>query len=698
MEKQRKKTFSMLLILVMTFGLFTLSSANVSNAAQILPVTDTIANNSGTLTKERVQDIKVSPAPGIVAPETEVTLSTETPDTTIYYTTDGSTPTESSTKYTGPITIKKSVQIKAVAVKMGLENSEMASFHYTIKKDVISIHDIQGEGHYSPYEGKNVTNIVGIVNFVADKNNFYMQELTPDKNDKTAEGILVYQMPHGVKVGDVVKVSGQVKECVLEGYEDKLKTDLPVTKINASAIQVTARNQKLPLPVVIGKDRIPPAEVIDNDSFSIFDPEEDGIDFYESLEGMFVQIENAKIVAPQEYGEIVVIPGTMETNTKAGGLRITENDFNPERIAIDINDKKFVAKMGDRFEGSIKGVISYSYSNFKLLSKREELPKLVQGSNERETTTITPNRKKLTIASYNVENFSTQRDDTKVTRLAEAIVKNMKQPDIIGLIEVQDNDGPIDSCTTDASKSAAVLITKIKSLGGHEYIYTDIAPEDKADGGEPGGNIRVGFLYNPDRVSLMKGTKGTATQAVGFENKKLTLNPGRIDPTNPAFHSSRKPLAAQFKFNGKDVIVVANHFNSKGGDDPLFGKVQPPVFYSEEQRIKMANVVNSFVKDIQSKKKDANIILLGDFNDFEFSNPLLTLKGKELTNMIEKVPAEERYTYNYQGNAQVLDHILVSNNMAANTQVDILHINSGFMEEHGRASDHDPVLIQTFVK
>ncbi|WP_052427512.1 chitobiase/beta-hexosaminidase C-terminal domain-containing protein [Neobacillus niacini] len=698
MEKQRKKTFSLLLILVMNFGLFTLSNSSVSNAAQIISITETTANNSGTLTRERVQDIKASPAPGTVAPGTEVTLSTETPDIIIYYTTDGSTPTESSTKYTGPIIIKEAVQIKSIAVKMGLENSEIASFHYTIEKDVISIHDIQGEGHYSPYAGQNVTNIVGLVTFVADNNNFYIQELKPDKNDKTAEGILVYQMPHGVKVGDVVKVSGQVKECILEGYEDKLKTDLPVTKINANAIQVTTSNQKLPLPVVIGKDRIPPTEVIDNDSFSVFDPDEDGIDFYESLEGMLVQIENAKIVAPQKHGEIVVIPGTMKTNTKAGGLRISENDFNPERIAININDKSFVTKMGDRFEGPIKGVISHSYSNFKVLSKKEELPKLVQGSNEREITTIIPDPKKITIASYNVENFSTRSKDSKVTRLAEAIVKNMKQPDIIGLIEVQDNDGPTDSCTTDASKSAAVLITKIKSLGGHEYLYTDIEPEDKADGGEPGGNIRVGFLYNPDRVSLMKGTKGTATQAIGFENHRLTLNPGRIDPTNSAFHSSRKPLAAQFKFNGKDVIVVANHFNSKGGDNPLFGKVQPPVFHSEEQRIKMANVVNSFVKDIQSKKKDANIVLLGDFNDFEFSNPLLTLKGKELINMIEKVPAEERYTYNHEGNAQVLDHVLVSNNMAANTQVDIIHINSGFMEKHGRASDHDPVLIQTLVK
>ena len=454
----------------------------------------------------------------------------------------------------------------------------------------------------------------------------------------------------------------------------------------------------MPAPIIIGEDRIPPTEIIDNDKLAEFDPEEDGIDFFESMEGMLVGVNNPKVVALQQFGELTVIPGTMATNTTAGGLRISEFDYNPERIMIDINDTRYVAKMGDRFEGTIKGVVSYGFSNFKVLSNKADLPKIIEGSNTRETTPITYKADKLTLASYNVENFSTKTDDAKVTKLAEAIVSNMKTPDIIGLTEVQDNDGATDSRTTDASASAALLTEKIKSLGGPNYVYTDIAPEDKKDGGAPGGNIRVGFLYNPERVTLTEGTKGTATQAVGFENGKLTLNPGRIDPSNTAFENSRKPLAAQFDFNGESVIVVANHFNSKGGDLPLFGKAQPPVLNSEVQRMQIANVVNGFVKDIQAKDPNANVVLLGDFNDFEFSNPLKALKGNELTNMIEKVPAEERYTYSYQGNAQVLDHILVSNNIAHRTNIDILHINSGFMEEHGRASDHDPVLIQTSLK
>ncbi|WP_313804000.1 DUF6359 domain-containing protein [Cytobacillus sp.] len=648
---------------------------------------------------DKVQAVTANPGGGAVFKGTKVELATATKGAEIYFTLDGSEPTTFSTLYTEPIEINAPVTIKAIAVKAGLTDSEVTEYDYMIQReDTIRIHDIQGSGHYSPYADQKVAGIEGIVTYVVDGSNFYMQDRQPDDDPNTSEGILVYKKSHNVKVGDVVKASGQVKEWVLEGYAEKLQTDLPVTEINATTIQIIESNQELPAPVVIGVDRTPPLEVIDNDGFSSFDPEEDGIDFFESLEGMLVQINNPKVVAPQKYGEVIVVPENIPTNTKAGGLRITETDFNPERMTIDINDQSFVAKMGDRFNGSIQGVVSYGYSNYKILSDKAKLPPLVPGTNEREATAILPEDEKLTIASYNVENFSTKTDDSKVTRLAEAIVKNMKQPDIIGLTEVQDNDGPTDSGTTDASLSAAKLIAKIVSLGGPAYVYTDIAPVDKLDGGQPGGNIRVGFLYNPERVSLMDGIKGSPTEAVAFENGKLTLNPGRIDPTNSAFHSSRKPLAAQFEFKGENVIVVANHFNSKGGDLPLFGKTQPPVLNSEKQRMEISAVVNSFVKDIQSKDPNANIVLLGDFNDFEFSNPLKALKGQELTNMIEKVSAEERYTYNYQGNAQVLDHILVSNNLAASTEVDIVHINSGFMEEHGRASDHDPVLIQTTLK
>ncbi len=636
--------------------------------------------------------VVATPGQGLIKEGSTVTLTTRTADATIHYTTDGSEPTIESPIYTEPIMITEDTTLKAIAVKEGLTASKVATFGYIIQLESIRIHDIQGEGHYSKYNGLNVTDVEGIVTHV-NGNEFYLQDLQPDDNSKTSEGILVYKGSHGVKVGDIISVDGTVKEYVMPGYAERNETDLPVTEIAATSIDVLGTGE-LPAPIVLGEDVELPTEVIDNDGLSVFDPEEDGIDLFESLEGMRVQVNNPKVVALQKYGELTVIPGNMETNTTAGGLRISENDYNPERITIDIGDEDYVAKMGDSFEGNIQGVMSYGYSYYQVLSNKEELPQLVEGPNERETTTITAKEDKLTVASYNVENFSTKANAEKVSKLAEAVVANLKTPDIIGLTEVQDNDGETNSGTVDASQSAQVLIDKIVELGGPQYVYTDVAPVDQQDGGAPGGNIRVGFLYNPERVTLAEGTKGTATEAVDYENGQLTLNPGRIDPTNPAFEDSRKPLAAQFEFKGEKVIVIANHFNSKGGDQPLYGKNQPAVLGSEVQRMKIASIVNGFVKDILTEDPEANVVLTGDFNDFEFSNPLKTLKGNELTNMIELVPAEERYSYSYQGNAQVLDHILVSNNLVSNTVVDIVHINSGFMEVQGRASDHDPVMVQ----
>lgn len=645
-----------------------------------------------------VRPVTAAPGTGFIKAGDKVTLSTATPGAMIHFTTDGTEPTASSPVYTGPIVINGDTTIKAFAVKEGLTSSKIYTFKYLLEKETLRIHDIQGAGHYSKYDGFKVNNIEGIVTYVVDSNNFYLQDPQGDGDTKTAEGILVYKKGHGLKPGDAVKASGTVKEFFIEGYAEKAETDLPVTELNADNIVKVSSGNKLPAPVILGKDRIPPTEVIDNDGLTEFNPDEDGIDFYESLEGMLVQVDDAKVIAPQKYGEVVVIPASMQTNTDEGGLRISKTDYNPERITIDMNNENFIAKMGDQFEGSITGVMSYGFSSYKVLTKKENLPPLKEGPNSREITDIVPFEDKLTVASYNVENFSPVVDAEKITKLAQAIVTNLKTPDIIGLTEVQDNDGPTDSGTTDASESAKVLIETIKSLGGPEYSFTDIAPADKQDGGQPGGNIRVGFLYNEDRVKLMEGTKGTADQAVDFEDGRLTLNPGRIDPTNPAFEDSRKSLAAQFEFQGESVIVVANHFNSKGGDQPLFGKNQPPVLNSEVQRMEIAKIVNGFVKEVKAEDPDANIILLGDFNDFEFSNPLQTLKGNELVNMVEKVPADERYSYSYQGNAQVLDHILVTKNLAASTVVDMVHINSAFMEEHGRASDHDPLLIQTQLK
>ena len=131
---------------------------------------------------------------------------------------------------------------------------------------------------------------------------------------------------------------------------------------------------------------------------------------------------------------------------------------------------------------------------------------------------------------------------------------------------------------------------------------------------------------------------------------------------------------------------------------PPFGKIQPLVLKSEATRVQLAEEVNGFVKGIQERHANAPVVVVGDMNDFEFSKPMQALKGDVMKEMLETVPQENRYTYIHEGNAQVLDHIFVTNNIAPHTIVDPVHLNTNVMEEDGRMSDHDPVLAQIELK
>jgi len=170
---------------------------------------------------------------------------------------------------------------------------------------------------------------------------------------------------------------------------------------------------------------------------------------------------------------------------------------------------------------------------------------------------------------------------------------------------------------------------------------------------------------------------------------QLSLSPGRIDPANAFFANSRKPLVGEFRMRGRKVFVLVHHFNSKGGDDPLFGHVQPPTRVSEVQRHGQAQVVNSFVDSILALDPKANVIVLGDINDFEFSETVSILEGGVMSSLMNTLPKDERYSYVFEGNSQVLDQILASTNLRNSFAInyDVVHVNSEFADQ---ASDHDP--------
>lgn len=657
-----------------------------------------------------VQPVTAS-AEGLIAKGSEVTLSTTTEGATIYYTTDGTAPTTASTKYEQPITISADSTIRAIAVKEGLTTSAEGTFTYTVYDGQLRIHHIQGASHTSPMKGKQVKDIEGIVTYKMNiRGSYYALMQTPDAladNDaNTSEGIYVYLgTSYGdVAIGDHVKVSGIVDEYLIEGNDG----DLLSTQINARNGSVTtiAKNVELPKPIDVTAETLP-RDVIDNDAFAEFDPQEDAIDYWESLEGMRVAFDGLKATAPQAYGDISTVLATRQTDTNNGGVLISAADYNADRIhlkAFKANGEAatdFDVSTGDAFSGEspLIGVVGYGFSNYKVYMDEADLKAAFKAGNiAPEKTTIVKDARKLTIANYNIENFSanvSETSDAKAKLIAESFVNNMESPDIIGIVEMQDNDGQTASNNAAANASYERLIKAIEDAGGPTYKYVNIDPVYNQDGGAPGANIRPGFLYNPERVTLKEGVAGDNKTAVSYKDGALSHNPGLINPTSDAFASSRKPIAAEFTFNGEDVLVIANHFNSKGGDTALFGRQQPPILGSEVQRNQIANEVKAFVEAVQADNPKANIVTLGDFNDFEFAKPLEILESAGLVNMIKELPREDRYSYTYQGNSQVLDHILISEHLRDKAAVDALHINADYSSVSGkRASDHDPILVQ----
>ena len=570
----------------------------------------------------------------------------------------------------------------------------------TAPKEVKNIGEVQGESHESPLAGKEVI-INNVVVTKTDKTGFYVQDKVSDNNPRTSDAVYVASKDK-VESGDLLKVQGTVKEGYMEEYSvkpgqtfKKPAGSLTVTQIINATI---TKLGKAELPKALNISEKMPKDVVDNTPTK-YNPETEALDYWESLEGMLVEVTKPKVTGPQYKGDIYVLPGDYKGQklNNIGGVNLRPGVQNTEVLPVTVGNK-FVAKAKDYFNENISGVVTYRNKTYKI--DPTTVPTLQDGGLKREVSKIYPVEDKLTIASYNIENFSANsngHDETpeeKVDKIANSFIKEVHSPDIITLIEVQDNNGGVNDGTVEGVKSGEKLAQRIKSLGGPDYKYTEIAPVDGKDGGKPGANIRVAYLYNPKRVTLIGKEKGGSEEAARFINGHLEKNPSRIDPTSVHFEKVRKSLAAEFEFKGERIVVIANHLKSKLGDDAIYGSNQPSVENTRPKRIEEAKILNAFIKEGLRQNPNLKFVLTGDFNDFEFSDSVKTIVGNELVNLMAEHEQGDRYSYFYRGSNQSLDNILISKNIKDKVVFSPVHINASFMEEHGRASDHDPVVVQ----
>ena len=417
---------------------------------------------------------------------------------------------------------------------------------------ITPIYEIQAAAFISPLVGQSVTT-TGIVTAV-DSNGFYLQDAVGDSNTATSDGIFVFTSSRPtVIVGDAIQVAGTVGEFTPGGTSTG---NLSTTQISSPTIITQSSGNALPNAVVLGVDRIQPTEIIDNDTLQTYNSDTDGIEFYESLEGMRVTINDALAVSPTNgFGEIYTVANNGADATglsDRGTINISPDDFNPEQIQIQFDSGIFAGttpqvNVGAQL-GDVAGVVGYNFGNYEI--NVTETFTVVESTLQPEVTTLISTEDRLTVATYNVLNLDPNDSDGdtdiangQFDRIASQVVTNLQAPDIIALEEIQDNDGSVNSTVVDASLTYQTLIDAIANAGGPVYEFLEIPPVDDQSGGQPGGNIRVGYLYNPGRVDFIEGSLEQVTDT--------NLSDG------DAFEDSRTPLSASFLFNGEEVTVVA---------------------------------------------------------------------------------------------------------------------------------------------
>jgi predicted extracellular nuclease len=554
-----------------------------------------------------------------------------------------------------------------------------------VNDDPISLHtyEVQGAGLVSEYVGQKVTT-TAIVTAVGNSG-FYIQDAAGDGNANTSDAIFVSTTSKAsVAVGDSVTVTGTIQEAGSNGQ-------LTVTQFAQGAtVTVGTHDNVLPAAVLIGHDGLhPPTSIIDNDHLTSFDPTTDGIDFFETLEGMRVTVEAPQVIARTDSSETWVVASHGQDATglnAAGGLTVSAGDFNPEKILIDPTSDVSGAFTGTFSQGDqladVTGILTYGTSSSNDVGYKV-IPTTAatlthDATLQPEVTALLGDATHLTIASFNMENADVGDGAAKFQMIASTVVYNLHAPDIIFAQEIQDADGAGAGTDYTGTVTANAVIAAIDAAGGPHYTYVEVAPTaNNTTGGESNGNIRPGYFYNADRVSYVEGS---ATQI-----------------NDAAYDGSRKPLVAQFVFNEQTITTVDLHSTSRLGSDALFGSYQPPIDGGDSSRTAQAQAAADYVHSLLQADPNANVVVGGDFNGFYFESAFAALTTAGLTNLNSLIPVEERYSYLFNGNLEQIDNLLASSALMDGAQFDAVHINTLKAADAPMATDHDQVITSLYI-
>ena len=556
------------------------------------------------------------------------------------------------------------------------------------------IQAIQGTGLYSPLSG-TIVRVQGVVTGKTG-HGFFIQDPAPDeaatqdlaqKNQPASSAIFVFSLERPAFAAHI-EIIGKVLDFA------RNENERPTTQIELHEHAVIETHSEEIQPIWLNANTLP----ADAESLATA---------LNNLEAMRVGIRSgATFSAPSNpFGDYVVLPSDMANSVPLSELGTAVLDpENPDRWlpGFRINRVEFapVVNVGDILLDEVIGPLNYRANSYQILARG---PLRVQHlARQLINNAKSPGPEFTSVLTLNAFNLDQQleraelvddarRDidhdvaDQRFEKLGHVIVQQAGSPAIIALQEIQDNDGAELSAATDASYTYDRLIQACKKLGGPLYQWVDIAPENASDGGQPGGNIRNAYLYDPQRVGLVNATLR------------------RIGTDSLAFDGSRKALMAQFRVRSSNQIlaVINVHLASKRHQNSIFAPNQPGFDPKETQRIAQASEIRAILAQLEAQGLDYYVT--GDFNDFDFSETLKTLCADASVNLMQTVPRAQRYDYNHRGKLHTLMHAIVSKRqaVAGRYQFEILHGNELTGVQPGtmgtRATDHAYVISHLLV-
>ncbi|MEM7799908.1 MAG: lamin tail domain-containing protein, partial [Chloroflexota bacterium] len=454
---------------------------------------------------------------------------------------------------------------------------------------------------------------------------------TPDNNPETSDGIPAFAAldPIPAGVGDVINISGQVTE--FYGLSEIADNEIEIT--------VISRNQPLPDPISLSGSNLP----------------------NESMESMLVEIEEAVVAGP-----------TFETAAGCG-FAVIPSDVNKERIirhAVETDISKIIPvlfhnerrcwempqlKTGDIVR-NVRGPLTWHFDQWKIILQPDFELKVIESELPALPEVDDLDENQISIVSYNLENLFDGIDDT-----ASDAEPKLSAEEIAARIEKYGYVlGSVLKCPTIVAVQEVEKRSLLEQIAEETAIYCGFRYEVSHLESFDERGIDNGLLSDPNQVEIRRvRLRPTCTERTTGIKNEINCPTGK----DPLF--SRPPLQIDLETNGEQVAVFVNHFKSKRG-----GEAE-----TEPRRIEQAEHIRSLVKALQAEPDAPHVIVIGDFNDYADSPMFQTMVGDgQLENVLRRLPAEESYTFNFGGAAQMIDGILLPPESAALiSEVEILH-------------------------